>query len=58
MEKAFDRVDRMLLFYKMLRCGIGGKICQCLRNMHDDCKSCININGFLTEDFPTEFGVK
>ena len=58
MEKAFDRVDRMLLFYKMLRCGIGGKIYQCLRNMYDGCKSCINVNGFLTEDFPTEFGVK
>ena len=39
MEKAFDRVDRMLLFYNMLRCGIGGKIYQCLRNMYDDCKS-------------------
>ena len=26
--------------------------------MYDDSKSCINVNDFLTEDFPTEFGVK
>ena len=31
MEKAFDRVDRNLLYYKLLKMGIGGKIFHCIK---------------------------
>ena len=58
MEKAFDRVDRDLLFYKLLSMGIGGKVYNCIKNMYDGCKASINLNGHITESFMTEFGVK
>ena len=58
MEKAFDRVNRDLLFYKMLKLGIGGKVYQCIKDIYDGCKASINLNGHLTDAFATEYGVK
>ena len=58
MEKAFDRLNRDLLFYKMLKLGIGGKVYQCIKDIYDGCKASINLNGHLTDAFATEYGVK
>ena len=58
MEKAFDRVDRELLYYKLLKLGIRGKIYHCIKSMYSGSNARINLNGYLTECFPTEFGVK
>ena len=58
MEKAFDRVNRDLLFYKMLKLGIGGKVYQCIKDIYDGCKASINLNRHLTDAFATEYGVK
>lgn len=58
MGKAFDRVDRDLLFYKLLKLGIGGKVYNCLKDMYDGCKTSVNINGYITDSFYTEFGEK
>ena len=49
-EKAFGHVDRYLLF-KFMLLGIGGKILNVITNVYSDCKSCINIKGFLTRFF-------
>ena len=56
--KAFDRVNRDLLFYKMLKIGFGGKVYQCIKDIYDGCKACVNLNGHLTDAFATEYGVK
>ena len=58
MEKAFDRVDRELLFYKLISQGIGGKIYKCLQNLYHDSRSAVDVNGFVTPFFNTDFGVK
>ena len=58
MEKAFDRVDRSLLYFKLLKMGIGGKVLSGVKNMYNCSKACLNINGHLTEAFSTDFGVK
>ena len=56
MEKAFDTINRDLLFYKMLTLGIGGKVCQRIKDIYDGCKASINLNGQLTDAFATEYG--
>ena len=58
MEKAFDRIDRNLLFFKLLKMGFGGKTYRCLKNIYDGSKACVNVNGFITNYFDTDFGVK
>ena len=58
MEKAFDRINRDMLFYKLIAQGIGGKMYTCLQNIYSDCKSAIDVNGFVTPFFTTECGVK
>ncbi len=56
-EKAFDRVDRKLLYYKLMKYGIQGKILQCIRNIYDDAKAGVNVNGFITNWFSSECGL-
>jgi len=58
MEKAFDRVDRNLLFYKLREKGIGGKLYNCIKSIYQDSKACVSLNGHLTPSFFTNFGVK
>ena len=58
MEKAFDRVNRGLLYYKMLKLDIGGKVYQCIKDIYDGYKASINLNGHLTYAFATEYEVK
>ncbi len=57
-EKAFDRVDRNLLLYKLKCMGIGGKMFNMIKSIYTDCKSCVNVNGFLTPSFSSAFGVR
>ena len=57
-EKAFDRVDRNLLFYKLKFMGFDGKILNMIKTIYSDCKSCVNVNGYLTGNFSTELGVR
>ena len=58
MEKAFDRVDRQLLFYKLLSSGIGGIMYRCLNNIYTNCKAAVNVNGYVTSWFDSDFGVR
>ena len=57
-EKAFDRVDRNLLFYKLNSMGLGGKMLNMLKNIYSNCESCVNLNGYLTNTFPSKYGVR
>ena len=51
LEKAFDHVDRTLLFYKLR------KLYDTIKTLYTSCKSAVNINGYLTDWFSTEYGV-
>ena len=58
LEKAFDRVDRKLLFYKIRKLGFGGKLYEAIKNIYQQCKARINVSGCLTDEFTTDFGVR
>jgi hypothetical protein len=57
-EKAFDRVDRKLLLFKIRQFGYSGKIYNALKSVYTDSKACVNLNGYLTNSFSTDSGVR
>ena len=48
-KKAFDLIDRISLWFKMLKIGIHGKIFRVIRNIYDSAKSCISVNGKFSD---------
>ena len=56
-EKAFHRVDRKLLLYKLRRDGFGDKMCDVIETLYTNCKASVNVNGYLTDLFQSEYGV-
>ena len=57
-EKAFDRVDRDLLMYKLLLNGIKGHMYDNIKSIYNESFCSININNMLTDWFDTKYGVK
>ena len=57
-SKAFDGVDRSLLYFKMLEKGIDGKMYNTIKALYRLTTACIDINGFITPTFNTLFGVR
>ena len=57
-KKAFDSVPRLELWKKLLAVGIDGKIFQLIKNMYSRAKSCVALNGCLSEYFPCQVGVR
>ena len=57
-KKAYDSVWQEALMLKLLRSGIRGKFQQVIKNMYNECTSCIKYEGKLSENFPCETGVK
>ena len=57
-EKAFDRVDRELLLYKLLNIGIGGRMYDIIKTIYTGTTSCVNVKCFLTKYFQSKNGVR
>jgi len=57
-EKAFDRVWRDGLFYKLLLNNINGKMYNIISNMYSNIKSCISYNNNVSDYFNCEIGVR
>ena len=57
-QKAFDWVDRDMLFYKLLSYNIDGKIYKCIKSLYNHPLSCIKVNSYTTDWFETENGVR
>ena len=57
-RKAFDCINRDLLFYKMLLYNIDGKIFKSIHSLHDQSQSCIKLNNIFTPFFNVQAGVK
>ena len=55
---AFDKINRTLLWEKLVSTGINGPILKVLFNMYADAKSCINLNGKMSEFFECSTGVR
>lgn len=57
-EKAFDKIDRVLLLYKLLVLGINGKIYKNIKEIYTNCVNCVNVNNNLSDWFPVDCGVR
>jgi hypothetical protein len=58
MQKAFDWVDRNLLYYILLKNGIQGKIFNCIKSFYENYVAYIKINNYYTQPFDIQSGVK
>ena len=57
-KKAYDSVWQEALMLKLLRSGIRGNYFGVIRNMYNNCESCIKYDGRLSETFEVKTGVK
>jgi hypothetical protein len=57
-SKAFDRVDRGLLWTKLQMKGVDGHMLQALKSLYQNTQSCLRINGYYTQWFNVLSGVK
>ena len=58
MEKAFDMVNRDLLFLKLLQKGINGKFYNTLKSLYTNNMYSISLNGHLSDWFQADLGVR
>ena len=57
-SKAFDSVPRVHLWYKLLTCGINGKILKVIKGLYSSAKSSIKQNNCFGVFFNCEIGVR
>jgi len=50
-KKAFDTVWRSALWHKMIKSGITGKLLDLIVNMYSNIKSCVSVNGIMSDYF-------
>ena len=59
MKKAFDWVDRDLLFYKIMKnFNITGKMYDAIVSLYSDSSACVKFNALRTDWFDISSGVK
>ncbi|WP_143558637.1 RNA-directed DNA polymerase, partial [Solemya velum gill symbiont] len=57
-RKAYDRIDRGILFRKLGQYGVTGKLLAAIKSIYQDVKSCVRINGLKTDWFDINCGLK
>ena len=57
-EKAFDRINRPLLWHKLIHEGVSSKFVRALKSMYDEVRACIRCNGSLSRSFNSYMGLK
>lgn len=57
-KKAFDTVNREMLWYKLMVLGINGKFLKGLQSLYVDVRYAVKINGYMTDMFDVSLGVK
>ncbi len=58
MQKAFDWVDRDMLFYKLLEYNLDGKIYSSIKALYNHPLSKVKVNRYTTNWFTTESRVR
>lgn len=58
LNKAFDRVEHCFLEQVMKRFGFGDSILRWINLLYSNAKSCVKVNGVLTDPFPLERSVR
>ena len=57
-KSAFDTVWRKALIYKLIRNGVGGNFINVIESMHDKALYCVKVEGFISDSFSSNVGVK
>ena len=57
-KKAYDWINRDLLFCKLKSIGISSKMLQAIFSLYNNVQSCVRINGNLTDWFDVKCGLK
>ena len=58
LKKCFDYVYRTGIWFKLIEQGVSSKIVKTLQSMYSTVKSCVRVNGTLSEFFDSYMGVK
>ena len=59
LQKAYDSVDRYLLWQILARCGVPGRLIAAIRQFHEGMRACVrNDNGDYSEEFNVEQGLR
>ena len=57
-EKAFDKVSRLLLLKKLIKCGIGCTMLNALKSIYTTTSCVFNLNGKCSSAFRTSCGMR
>ena len=57
-EKAFDLVDRVSLWSKLLNYKVNGKLMRVIYNIYENAKACVKLNNVISYSFPCKIGVR
>ena len=57
-KKAYDTVNREMLWYKLIALGINGKFLKGIQSMYVNVQYSVKINGYMTDMFDVNMGVK
>ena len=57
-KKAFDFVNRVIIWYKLIKLGVRGKMLNVIRSMYNSVKSKVKYNNELSSDFDSYLGVR
>ncbi|MEW8547938.1 MAG: reverse transcriptase family protein, partial [Candidatus Thiodiazotropha sp.] len=57
-SKAYDSINRELLFRKLSDLGLNGRIYKAVTSLYDNVKCCVKINGLKTDFFEVTCGLK
>ena len=57
-SKAYDSIDRSILFRKLQNLGLTGQMFNVVKSLYDGVKCCVRINGIKTEFFDVGCGLK
>ena len=57
-EKAFDKIDRMTVWHKLILENVSSKIVKALKSMYSVVKNCVRYNGQFSEYINSHIGVK
>ena len=57
-KKAYDSIDRDLLWQKLTRVGVKGKMLRAVQSRYNSVSSCVRINGYTTDWFEVNVGLR